>query len=234
VNLCSVLSRFMHAFCRPALFVHRHSKSDLSGNRFVQTVDHVVVGRRAEPTKSDSAIWIFGDAFNNTLYINSIHNMMRVVSFALLLTTLLVCCSNADKRVENQARPGLPPLEIQLNDGSKVSVQKLPGKVALILFFPDCDHCQREAAQIQKNIAGFKDYTLYFISSASFEDINHFASTYQLADYKNVVFARTESKNVLDVFGPIETPTIYLYDKNGDLIESFSGEVAIEVVLKYI
>jgi peroxiredoxin len=160
--------------------------------------------------------------------------MIRLLSVALLFVTLIICCSNVGSEAPAQTRSDLPRLDIQLKDGSKVSVQQLPGKVALILFFPDCDHCQREAAQIQKNISGFKDYTLYFISSASFEDINHFATTYQLANYKNVVFARTESKNVLDAFGPIETPTIFLYDKNGKLIETFSGEVAIEVVLKYI
>lgn len=158
--------------------------------------------------------------------------MSRVLLSIAFLGTLVVCCSNSGKpdRVES----GLPPLEIQLKDGSKVSVKNLPGKIALILFFPDCDHCQREAAQIQKNIAGFKDYTLYFISSAPFEDITHFSHTYQLANYKNVVFARAESRDVIETFGPIETPTIFLYDKNGNLIESFSGEVAIEVVLKYI
>ena len=159
--------------------------------------------------------------------------MTRLLSSLALISTLVLFCSSSAKE-SRTGIDGLPPLEIQLNDGSKVSVKNLPGKIALILFFPDCDHCQREAAQIQKNIGGFKDYTLYFISSASFEDINHFAHTYQLANYKNVVFARAESRDVIDAFGPIETPTIFLYDKNGNLIETFSGEVAIEVVLKYI
>jgi peroxiredoxin len=158
---------------------------------------------------------------------------MKLLFPCLLFVTVLICCSNTSKQAD-EAQTKLPPLEIQLNDGSKVSVKDLPGKVALIMFFPDCDHCQREAAQIQKNITGFKDYTLYFISSAPFEDINHFASTYQLNNYKNVVFARAEAKNVIETFGPIETPSIYLYDKNGVLIETFAGEIAIEVVLKYI
>ncbi len=151
---------------------------------------------------------------------------------AFLALALIVVSSGASIKPPLQA--GLPALEIQFDDGTKVSAKKLPGKVALILFFPDCDHCQREAAQIQKNIAGFKDYTLYFISSASFEDINHFATTYQLANYKNVVFARAETRNVIEAFGPIETPSLFLYDKNGKLIQSFSGEVAVEVILKYI
>jgi peroxiredoxin len=162
---------------------------------------------------------------------------MKAVLAAFCFVTLLVCCSNSNEKKQAeiaQAKNDLPMLEITLNDGSKKSVKDLPGKIALILFFPDCDHCQREAEQIQKNISGFKDYTLYFISSANFEEINHFATTYQLHNYKNVVFARTESQNVLDAFGPIETPTIYLYNKDGKLIETFAGEIAVEVILKYI
>ena len=112
-------------------------------------------------------------------------------------------------------------------------VNKLPGNVALVLFQPDCDHCQREAEQIRLNLEGFKDYKLYFISSAPMPEITRFAEQYKLVNLNNVVFARTEAQNVIKAFGPIEAPSIYLY-KKGSLIESFNGEVAIEVVLKYI
>jgi peroxiredoxin len=132
------------------------------------------------------------------------------------------------------AQSDLPVLPMEMTDGTKISSKDLEGKVALILFFPDCDHCQREAAQIQKNIAGFKDYTLYFITSAGFDEIRHFASTYQLQNYKNVKFARAEAKDVIKAFGPVETPSIFLYDKDGKLIETFTGEIAVEVILKYI
>lgn len=168
---------------------------------------------------------------------------MKTTVIGFILFTLVVCCSSTkesktetegDSQFNEGFETDLPALDLSLRDGSSVSAKTLSGKVALIFFFPDCDHCQREAAQIQKNIAGFKDYTLYFISSAPFPEIDHFATTYQLSNYKNVVFARAESQQVVEVLGPIETPTILLYDKNGILIETFTGEVAVEVILKYI
>jgi peroxiredoxin len=199
-------------------------------------MDATLVGGRAKPKESDQDLRDNCPELITPIHLNSLL-FMKILIAGILSIAVIVCCSNSSLQKESevqQIKSDLPNLSIQLNDGSKVSVKDLPGKVALILFFPDCDHCQREAAQIQKNINGFKDYTLYFISSASFEEINHFATTYQLHNYKNVVFARTESQNVIDVLGPIETPTLYLFDKNGKLIETFSGEVAIEVVLKYI
>jgi peroxiredoxin len=199
-------------------------------------MDDALVGGCSKPKESHWIIW-----HNCCMFIHYTFNtyqvMIKVVLPVFLFLIVWVCCSNTTIRIkpaEEQQKNDLPALDLQMRDGSKISAKNLPGKVALILFFPDCDHCQREAAQIQKNIAGFKDYTLYFISSAPFEEINHFATTYQLHNYKNVVFARTEAQNVINAFGPIETPTIYLYDKSGKLIETFSGEVAIEVVLKYI
>ena len=127
-----------------------------------------------------------------------------------------------------------PDFLIVFQDGQKKSFQTLDGKVALILFQPDCDHCQREAVDIEKNLAGFKDFKLYFVSSAPLNEIDAFAQQYNLKNKPNVFFGTTDAVNVLKHFGPVETPSIYLYSEKKQLIESFNGEVAIEVVIKYI
>lgn len=128
----------------------------------------------------------------------------------------------------------LPDLPLTMRDGSRKSASELSGNVALILFQPDCDHCQREAEDIRRNIAGFKDFELYFISSAPIEEVIQFARQYDLENRKSVHLGTTTVPDILRNFGPIDAPSIYLYGKNGRLIQSFNGEVAIEVVLKYI
>jgi peroxiredoxin len=128
----------------------------------------------------------------------------------------------------------LPTFEISLLNGTKTPVNKLSGKVALILFQPDCDHCQREAQQIQQNLKGFKDFKLYFISSATAGEIDRFSKEYKLTNLPNVFFASTSAQNIVNAFGPIEAPSIYLYSSDGKMVEKFNGEVAIEVVLKYV
>lgn len=163
--------------------------------------------------------------------------------FIFLIGFFLSCSggekSDQKKAVANEeqrmsiAQNDLPTLMLTLQNGTTISAKDLKGRVALILFQPDCDHCQREAQEIQKNITGFEDVQLYFISSASMNEIIQFAKDYKLKG-SNIHLAVTTVKEILDSYGPIDAPSIYLYGDGGTLIQSFNGEVAIEVVLKYI
>lgn len=128
----------------------------------------------------------------------------------------------------------VPDLPLTMRDGTQMSAAELTGNVALILFQPDCDHCQREAEDIRRNITGFKDFELYFISSAPIEEVIQFARQYDLDGLKQVHLGTTTVPDILKHFGPIDAPSLYLYGKDGKLIQSFNGEVAVEVVLKYI
>ena len=165
---------------------------------------------------------------------------MKILVVLIMFTSLIACSQNEKPKHESAAAETPAPANQQPDflivflDGQKKSFQTLEGKVALILFQPDCDHCQREAADIEKNLPGFKDFKLYFVSSASLNEIDAFAREYKLKDKPNVFFGTTEAVNVLKHFGPVETPSLYLYSEQKQLIESFNGEVAIEVVVKYI
>lgn len=173
--------------------------------------------------------------------MNTIHSFTSLSVGLLVL--MFLSCSPQDKKETQQeqqaektapAQNDLPAMTLVFPDGSKQSAKDLPGKSVLVLFQPDCDHCQREAEQIRQHLSGFKDYKLYFISSAPIPDIIKFAEDYQLKDKPNVTFAQTTVNDVINTYGPIESPSLYLYDAHKKLIQSFNGEVAIEVVLKYI
>lgn len=140
----------------------------------------------------------------------------------------------AESEPVQSAANDLPDLPLTMRDGTQKSASQLSGNVALILFQPDCDHCQREAEDIRRNIESFKDFELYFISSAPIEEVIQFARQYDLEKWKQVHLGTTTVPDILRSFGPIDAPSIYLYGKDGKLIQSFNGEVAVEVVLKYI
>lgn len=166
--------------------------------------------------------------------------MRFLLNSAPLVFLFLVLLSCAREKKEKPAPEpkkvinDLPTMPIQLNDGTELSAKTLEGKIILILFQPDCDHCQREAVQIRENLEAFKDYKLYFISSATLPEIEKFAADYELTDKDGVYFARTAAENVIGSFGPIEAPSLYLYSAEGKLVQSFNGEVDISVVLKYL
>lgn len=123
-----------------------------------------------------------------------------------------------------------PAIVLQLEDGQGIQAKDLEGNNIFILFQPDCDHCQHEAVSIEQRLEDFRDYTLYFISSAPMEQIGAFADNYGLGSRNNVKFAWTATQGVLDNYGPIQTPSIYIYS-GGRLKKYFNGQTDIETIL---
>ncbi len=170
---------------------------------------------------------------------------MTRLLYSVLVYFVLTACGEKDKtqtsktpgevaEVQNTPTTQVPALSLMMRDGTKTTLSKLSGNIALILFQPDCDHCQREAKDIRRNLDGFKDFQLYLISSAPMEEVIQFAREYDLEGKEQVHLGTTTVQEILRNFGPIDAPSIYLYSKDGQLIQSFNGETAVEVVLKYI
>ncbi len=166
--------------------------------------------------------------------------------FALTLLVVLTSCTSksgansdpgklaSETEQTDSSKEKAPKFNLTLENGEKTTLDKLPGKIALVLFQPDCDHCQREAEDIKNHIEGFKTFQLYFVSSAPIDEVIAFARKYGLYDRPNVKLGTTTVTDIINTFGPIDAPSIYLYNDDGELIQSFNGEVAIEVVIKYI
>ena len=162
---------------------------------------------------------------------------------------LFGCGNSADKRAAEvdkklegkklettaaQAPNDLPNMTIWFLDGSQTNAKKLEGKTILIFYFPDCDHCQREATQIQKNIDRFKDHTLYFITVAPKPEAEKFAKDYKLNDVQNVKFGFVTANDVITNLGNIDTPALYIYSQEHKLVKEFIGENDINLILKYV
>lgn len=164
-----------------------------------------------------------------------IKNDTRILrNLALPLLILFGCAPPKDKESNATAgRNDLPLLEVSTTDGKQLHLKDLSGKVVLVLFQTDCDHCQREATAIQENLSAFKDYSLYFISTTALHDIDAFASEYKLKGYDNVHFCGTSNQMILNSFGPIDAPSLYIYSDKM-LVKSFNGETNISEILKYI
>jgi hypothetical protein len=166
-------------------------------------------------------------------------NHMKI-SFLIFIVVLSVSCARKEREQKESAvstvavANDLPAFQIKLLDGKIIDGKHFATPAALVLFQPDCDHCQREATQIQTNLPAFKHYTLYFVSSAPEPGIQKFSEEYKLAGKENVLFGWTTTENIINTFGPIDAPSVYLYSREGKLVQSFNGEVDISVILKYL
>jgi peroxiredoxin len=125
-----------------------------------------------------------------------------------------------------------PYMKLFREDGSLFASRDLPAKSILFIYFPDCDHCQREATAFSNHLKAFKNYHLWFISTAPYPDIDRFAKQYKLVGHDNVHFVRTQTQDVLSSFGGIPTPSVYIYSQEKRLVKAFKGETKIEEILK--
>jgi len=163
-----------------------------------------------------------------------------VICFVSVLLIMGAACSSKKKNnTENPAvvstpvSNDLPSITLTKLDGNKFPAKSLQGRpVVLILFQASCDHCQREAKQIKTHIESFRTYQVYFISADSPAEASKFADDYELSGEPNVTFALTDVPGVLNTFGPVSTPSVYIYNDAGKLMTKFNGETDINLILK--
>ena len=160
----------------------------------------------------------------------------------MLTRFLLVACCAAllitckPKETSQPAVPEVndqPVLTMTKTSGEEVFLRGLDGKMILIFFNPDCDHCQNEAKAIAENKGLFKDYELYFISSDSAHNITKFAADYGLNE-PNMHLGRAEPMDVYRAMGPLDAvPAIFIYN-NRKKVKEFKGETPLAELQQYL
>ncbi len=132
---------------------------------------------------------------------------------------------NAVPTVNNE----MPALNVALTDSSKVFLKDLTGKVFLIFFNPDCDHCQREAELLAKNKNVLDGYEVYFVTPDQMPAIVKFANDYKLLE-PNIHFGQAKIPEVIKAVGPInQVPTFFIY-KDQKLVARNEGELTLEKI----
>jgi peroxiredoxin len=196
---------------------------------------NVVVGGRAEPKQGYSDLWIPFHWLRHSLLCckNVLSYSMKHLALCLLL---LAGCSGDKKALPadaetNAAAKGLPNFTMTTLDGVDIRANSLEGKNILIFYNPDCDHCQRQAQAIRGRIKDFSDWSIYFIAASGETQSRKFASTYDLHEQKNIVFATAGIPEVVREMGSIGTPSIFVYSQEGKLIKQFDGETPVGDIL---
>lgn len=195
------------------------------------------------PTKSQESVerlWRhcghqFCDLFRNAFYCQ-IKRMKHVLIVFAALVVIMGCSGKQESETRQKplASNEFPQMQIELLNGNSLSAKSIEGKTVLILFQPDCDHCQHEAEQIENNLSVFRDYTLYFVSSSPVHELEKFANDYKLRGIPNVLFGQTTTESILNSFGPIQTPSIYIYSGEGKLVKHFNGQTEVGEIIKYL
>ncbi len=160
---------------------------------------------------------------------------MKIFLLSCFLTAVVSAFAQQDTTMPAYRRyPQVPGLQLFVGDSTKYTNESLPKKkeVLLVLFSPDCDHCQREAEQIVANKEAFKKIHIIMASTYPLYRIREFAAKYGLADMENVVMAKDPYYLLLSFYAIRNYPYLALYDKKRKLIRTFEGSAGAEKLLE--
>jgi thioredoxin-related protein len=98
----------------------------------------------------------------------------------------------------------------------------------IMMFSPDCEHCQAETKELTAHINLFKKAQIIMASPLDFNYLRKFYDEYKIADYPAITMGRDPSYFLGTFFKVRSFPAIFVYDKKGNLVTSFTGSTPIE------
>jgi peroxiredoxin len=129
--------------------------------------------------------------------------------------------------------PSIPPFTILQTDSTNLTKENLKHhQPTLIMYFsPDCDHCKHQWAEMEKQMKELKKYQIVMVTYQPFNEMVDFYNEHKIAEYPNIKMGR-DTKFFLPPFFKIKSlPFQALYDKKGELITTFEGNVEVGKVL---
>jgi thioredoxin-related protein len=156
-----------------------------------------------------------------------------------IICSLLVChlivAANAqtDTTLLYLRFPYIPSFKLyNIADSSVFTKDNLKKKKAtlIMMFSPDCEHCQEETKAITANIDLFKKVQIVMASPLNFDYIRKFYDEYKIANYPNITMGRDPTYFLGTFFKVRSFPALFLYDKKGRLVNHFTGETSVQEI----
>lgn len=120
------------------------------------------------------------------------------------------------------------------NFSKKSNLIKANTPSVFIAFSPDCEHCQYEAKSINDKQKELQNTNVVLFTSANDSLTNVFSHTYGLDTIKNVQVLSDKNDEMHKLFDVKTIPSIFIYNKEGQLVKQYKGETKIDAILKAI
>ena len=131
--------------------------------------------------------------------------------------------------------PQVPPFQILLGDSTTMYTKaSLPKNkpVLLMLFSPECSHCQHSAEELVQYKEKLKGIQVVMVTLHTISQMNAFADTYGLKALPNVVVGKDVYVILPPFFSIHNLPYMAFYKRNGDLIRTVEGSLPMEKVIE--
>ncbi len=131
----------------------------------------------------------------------------------------------------------LPDFRLLQADGKTwiIKADLAKGKpVMLMLFNPDCDHCQKQTWAIRQGIERLGDLQIVMATYRNTTMIGQFDELYELFKFPSIRTGRDEQYRLIPYFQPRGLPFMALYDAEWRLLDTVQGDKGIEPILKIL
>lgn len=104
----------------------------------------------------------------------------------------------------------------------------------LMLFSPQCEHCQHETEELIKNIDRFKKIQVVMATMMPFDSMMVFREKYGLAKYSNIIVGHDKGFFLPPFYNVRSLPFLAFYNRKKELISVFEGNMPMNQVLEIL
>jgi thiol-disulfide isomerase/thioredoxin len=167
--------------------------------------------------------------------MKKVTTLLSIFIVSLLASMTLSAQGNIDPNAPFLKDKNIPKFTLNLTTGKTFSNTQIPKTkyTCIIIFSPDCSHCQDEAAELTKNADKFKSVFFIWNSYKEMADIKAFAIKYGLDKQSNAVVGRDPEFSIPVFFRPRMTPFVAMYEK-GQLLKVYEQGVKVPELLEII
>jgi thioredoxin-related protein len=161
--------------------------------------------------------------------------MKKLILFQIAIVLVLCCKAQQDTSKLYIQFPDIPPFSItKVPDSSNFSKQDLKKKkpTLIMLFSPDCEHCQRQTKELKKDIELIKNVQIVMVSFLDYDLVKKFYEDFSMKDYPNISVGRDGKYFLGTFYKPHIFPSMFLYSKKGKLVKTFEGNVTAKQLIE--
>ncbi|HMG82654.1 MAG TPA: redoxin domain-containing protein [Ferruginibacter sp.] len=159
-----------------------------------------------------------------------------ILSLLILTAAAQVSFAQQDTTFNFLKNTSIPDFEIAKAPDSvtitKKDVVKRGHPFMLIFFSPDCEHCQKETKQFLAYRKELKNIQVLMVSPMPFIHVKNFYNDYHMDSLSNFTLGQDWAYHIGTIIKPHFFPTMILYDKTGNFITAFSGNIPVPEILK--
>ena len=105
----------------------------------------------------------------------------------------------------------------------------------VMMFNPTCSHCEDETRMLEQNMDLFKKSKLVLVANKGMSPyMPNFVRSNKVADYPSIYVGTDSIDFISKIFLYSALPQINIYDHKRNLIKTYTGEVALDSLKRYI